>query len=62
MIVFQVLDFDPMKEILKIHSHIYILVKKLIIWGKYMQKSLLLHHRKKQNMFMPPLLSYYIQY
>ena len=50
MIVFQGLRFDPVKEILKIRSHIYILMKKLIIWEKYMQKgSLSLHHRKKQN-------------
>ena len=62
MIVFQVLHFDPVKEILKIDSDIYILRKKLIIWRKYMQKSLLLHHRKKQNIFMPQLLIYYIQY
>ena len=31
MIVFQELHFDPMKEILKIRSHIDILMKKVII-------------------------------
>ena len=32
MIVFQVsLNFDPVKEILKIRCHIYILMKKVII-------------------------------
>ena len=61
MIVFLGLRFDPVKEILKIRSDIYILMKKLIIWGKYMRKgSLSLHHRKKQD--MPQLLVYYIQY
>ena len=31
MIVFQELNFDPVKEILKIRCHIYILIKKVII-------------------------------
>ena len=34
MIVFQELNFDPEKEILKIQCHIYILMKKVIILRK----------------------------
>ena len=34
MIVFQVLNFDPVKEILKIQCHIYMLMKKVIILRK----------------------------
>ena len=34
MIVFQELNFDPVKEILKIRCHIYILMKKVIILRK----------------------------
>ena len=34
MIVFQELNFDPVKEILKIQCHIYILMRKVIILGK----------------------------
>ena len=34
MIVFQVLNVDPVKEILKIRYHIYILLKKVIILRK----------------------------
>ena len=34
MIVFQELNFDPVKEILKIQCHIYILMKKVIILRK----------------------------
>ena len=37
MIVFQVLlNFDPVKEILKMQCQIYILMKKVIILEKYM--------------------------
>ena len=34
MIVFQELNFDPVKEILKIQCHIYILMKKVVILRK----------------------------
>ena len=34
MNVFQVLNFDPVKEILKIQCHIYILIKKVIFLRK----------------------------
>ena len=34
MIAFQELNFDPVKEILKIQFHIYILMKKVIILRK----------------------------
>ena len=34
MIVFQELNFDPLKEILKIPCHIYILIKRVIILRK----------------------------
>ena len=34
MIVFQEPNFDPVKEILKIRCHIYILMKKVIILRK----------------------------
>ena len=34
MIVFQELNFDPVREILKIQFHIYILMKKVIILRK----------------------------
>ena len=34
MIVFQVLNFDPVKKILKIQCHIYILIKIVIILRK----------------------------
>ena len=34
MIVFQELNFDPVKKILKIRCHIYILMKKVIILRK----------------------------
>ena len=34
MIVFQELNFDPVKGILKIQCHIYILMKKVIIHEK----------------------------
>ena len=60
MIVFQELNFDPVKEILKIRCHIYILMKKVIILRK--KWRLLLHHRKKLNIFTSQLLIYYIQY
>ena len=36
MIIFQGLNFDAVKEILKIRSHIYILMKKVIILRKNM--------------------------
>ena len=36
MTVFQELNFNPVKEILKIWCHVYILMKKVI--GKYMWK------------------------
>ena len=63
MIIFQGLNFDAVKEILKIRSHIYILMKKVIILRKNMwQWSLSPHHRKKLNIFTPQLLIYYIQY
>ena len=60
MIVFQELNFDPVKEIPKIRCHIYILMKKVIILRK--KWSLSLHHRKKLNIFTSQLLIYYIQY
>ena len=46
MIVFQVsLNFDPVKEILKIQSQIYILMKKVIILKKLQMKwKLSFHH------------------
>ena len=47
MIVFQVsLNFDPVKEILKILIHIYILMKKVVILRKILvsMKSFMLHH------------------
>ena len=44
MIVFQELDFNPVKEILKIRCHIYILMKKVIILRKNM----------KMKSFAPP--------
>ena len=63
MIVFQALNFDPVKEILKMRCHIYILMQKVIILRKILWKwSLSLHHRKKLNIFTPQLLIYYIQY
>ena len=62
MIVFQVLNFDPVKKILTIQCHIYILIKIVIILKKIRVKSLLLLHRKKLNIFMPHLPIYYIQY
>ena len=34
MMIFQELIFDPVKEILKIRCHIYILMKKVIILRK----------------------------
>ena len=34
MIVFQELNFDPVKEILKMRCHIYILMQKVIILRK----------------------------
>ena len=48
------LNFDPVKEILKIRCHIYIFVKKVIILRKIHAKnevfrSTILHHRKKLN-------------
>ena len=45
MIVFQELDFDPVKEILKILCHNYILIKKVIILRKI---------RVKMKSFTPP--------
>ena len=38
MIIFQELNFDPVKEILKIRCHIYILMKKVIILRKINMK------------------------
>ena len=62
MIVFQELNFDPVKEIMKIRSQIYILMKKVIILRKIHAKmKFLLDQRKKRNVFMPQLI-YYIQY
>ena len=50
MIVFQELNFDPGKEILKIRCHIYILMKKVIILCKILMKmKSFVHHRKKLN-------------
>ena len=51
MIVFQVsLNFDPVKEILKIRSQVYILIKKVIILGK-------IHMTIKS--FAPPFFNYF---
>ena len=49
MIVFQELNFDPVKEIRKIRCHIYILMKKWLFWGKYMWKWSLLLHIQYEN-------------
>ena len=58
-----IINFDPVKEILKTQCHIYILMKKVIILRKiHVKMKSLLHHRKKLNIFMPQLLIYYIQY
>ena len=45
MIVFQELNFDPVKEILKIQCHIYILIKKVIVLRKI---------HMKMKFFAPP--------
>ena len=37
--LFQVLNFDPVKEILKIQCHVYILMKKVIILRKIHVKT-----------------------
>ena len=51
-----IINFDPVKEILKTGCHIYILMKEVIILGK---RSLSLHQRKKLSMFTSQLLIYY---
>ena len=38
MIVFQELNFDPVKEVLKIRCHMYTLMKKVIILSKIHMK------------------------
>ena len=48
MIVFQELNFDPVKGILKIQCHIYILMKKVIIH----EKTWKIHVKMKS--FAPP--------
>ena len=60
MIVFQELNFDQVKEILKTRCHIYILMKKVIILRR--KWSLWLHHSNKLNIFTSQLLIYYMQY
>ena len=64
MIVFQVLNFDPVKKILKIQCHIYILIKTVIFLRKIhvKMKSFAPPYKKKLNIFMPQLPIYYIQY
>ena len=44
----RIINFDPVKEILKTGCHIYILMKEVIVLGKW---GLSLHQRKKVNMF-----------
>ena len=65
LIVFQVsLNFDPVKEILKIGRQIYILTKKEIILRKLFQFLIKLvvkrAMRKKLNAFTLQLVIYYI--
>ena len=43
-----IIKFGPVKEILKTGCHIYILMKEVIVLGKW---GLSLHQRKKVNMF-----------
>ena len=65
MIVFQELNFDPVKEILKMrcHSHLYFNEESDYFEENACENgSLLLQHRKKPNIFKPQLLIYYIQY
>ena len=60
---FSELNFNSVKEILKIQCHIYILMKKMVILRKiHVKMKSLLHHRKKLSISTPPLLIYYIQY
>ena len=48
MIVFQVLNFDLVTEILKIRCHIYIVIKKVIILRKiHVEMKSFAPHRKK---------------
>ena len=53
MIVFQELNFDPVKEILKIRCHIYILMKGVIILRKIhvRMKSFALENRLRKKTF-----------
>ena len=63
MIVFQVLSFDPVTEILKTRCHIYILMKIVIILRKiHVKMKSFAQHRKKLNIFTPQLPICYIQY
>ena len=65
MIVFQELNFDPVKEILKMrcHSHLYFNEESDCFEQNTCKNgNLLLRHRKKLNIFTPQLLIYYIQH
>ena len=64
------LNFETVKELLKIRCHIYIFKKKEF-WRRMNEEntcendvfgSTILHHRKKLNIITPQLLMYYIQY
>ena len=50
-LLLETLNFDPIKELLKIRCHIYILMKKV--------RSTILHHGKKLNIFTPQLSMQY---
>ena len=58
MIVFQELNFDPVKEILKIQCHIYILMKKVVILRKIHVKWKSFAPPQKETKNMPQLLIY----
>ena len=62
MIILQELNFDPMKEILKIWCHNYILIKKVIILRKICVKIKSFAPPWKETKHMPQLLIYYIQH
>ena len=56
MIVFQVsLNFDPVKEILKIQCHIYILMKKVIILREIHVTMKSSKKTKKETMYIHTL-------
>ena len=59
---FSELNFDPVKEILKIWCHIYILMKKVVSLRKIHVKMKSFTPLYKQTKHMPQLLIYYIQY